>query len=256
MSNDSGPFAPRPPHSGGAYPNQRTPSLENAPFDPVEALKWAFEVYRRDVARVVAPIAAFELAILFVSWIGPNLLGFIVRAALITAPSGARSAIASGVQYTVGSVLGLVGAAYAVSSLYPYLLQLARGHSVEITDAFRPGRSFVNALILMVLLSLATSIGLSLCLLPGLAIMIACSTAFPALADRNLDALTTIRECIDHAQRHFLPILSFGVLCIVITLIGSAACLVGAVVVSVPLVMLGQVYVYLRLRGETPVGAA
>lgn len=230
--------------------------MDDAPFDPVEALKWAFEVYRNDIARVVAPIVAFELGILFVTWIGPNLLGSIVRAALIATPSAARSAIASGIQYTAGSVLGIIGTAYAVSSLYPYLLELARGRSVEVTDAFRLGRSFVNALILVLLLSVATSIGLSLCILPGLAVMIASSTAFPAVADRNLDALTTIRECFEQAQRHFLLLLSFGVLCIVITLIGSVACFVGAVVVSVPLVMLGQIYVYLRLRGETPVGAA
>jgi uncharacterized membrane protein len=135
------------------------------------------------------------------------------------------------------------------------LLQLARGDSVELVDAFRPGRDLLKATMLVVLLSVASSIGFTLCVLPGLALMVLSFTAFAALADRHLHPAAAIVECINHSQRHFLSLLYFGVLCGVIILVGSAFCFVGAIVVSVPLVVLAQVYVYLRLNGETPFGA-
>lgn len=228
--------------------------LNDAPFDPMNALHWAFDVYRSEFTRVALPIVAMETIVLFATMVIPGILGAVLRIVLIGVPLYVRVWLVDIMQYTVGAALGVCTVAYAVTSLYAYLLDLARGAPVELADAFRPGPSLPKALVLVLVLSAASAVGLSLCLVPGILVLVVSSVAFPTLIDRELDVLTTIRECIEHTRRHVVPMVSFGVLCIAITLIGGALCAIGAVFVAIPLVMLMQVYVYLRLNGEVPEG--
>jgi len=218
------------------------------------ALHWAFEVYRNDFSRVALPIVAMETIVLFVTMVIPGVLGAILRVVLIAVPLHVRTWIVDIMQYAVAAALGVCTIAYATSSLYAYLLDLARGAPVELADAFRPVPSLPKALILVAILGVASSVGLSLCVVPGILVLVVSSVAFPTLVDRELDPLTTIRESLAHTRRHPAPMVTFGVLCIAMTLIGSALCVIGAVFVAIPLVMLMQVYVYLRLHGEVPAG--
>lgn len=218
------------------------------------ALHWAFDVYRNEFTRVVLPIVALESIVLFVTMVIPGVLGAILRLLLIAVPLHARNWIVDIMQYAVATALGVCAIAYAASSLYAYLLDLARGAPVELADAFRLEPSLPKALILVAILGLASSLGLSLCLVPGIVVLVFTSVALPTLVDREVDPLTAIRESVAHTQRHLAPMLSFGVLCIAMMLVGSALCVIGAVFLTIPLVMLMQVYVYLRLHGEVPEG--
>ena len=227
------------------------PAFDDDPFEPIAAIKWAFELYRADIALVALPIVAIETLVLLAAFIIPKFIGSILRSVV---PANAL-AVANMIQYSISLLLGVVAMAYFAASLYPYLLNLARGRPVELTEAFRPARNFPSVLKLVGLLAVATALGLFLCAAPGIAVIIVGTTAVPALIDRDLDLRTALSESVGHAKAHFLQLAIFGLLCIAMTLIGAAFCAVGAVLVSVPIVMLAQIYVYLCLEGESPVHA-
>ncbi|HEY5960043.1 MAG TPA: hypothetical protein VIV60_26000, partial [Polyangiaceae bacterium] len=216
----------------------------------------AVEVYRRNLMRVVMPIVAIETAAMMVTWGVPSGIGLLVRLVLgIHQPSVFDSSVTF-VQYAFGLVLGVIVGGFSSAMIYPYLLDLARGRSVELVDAFSPSPRWRTAIALVAFQSLALLIGSALCALPGAAVVLVNIAAMPLLIDHGLEPLTAVRKSFDYLRAHFVPMLFFGLLSIILTLVGVALCVVGAIIVSVPIVMLGQVYVYLRLQGEVPVGVA
>jgi hypothetical protein len=250
MPRRIGPGSQRTPHGGGGSP-ARPPGFESGPFDPTAAIKWGFDMYRSDLANIALPIVVLETVVLFASLVIPKGVGTILRSASrATSPDLLKI-----LEYSAGTVLGILSTAYAAASLYPYLLNLARGRPVEVSEAFRPGPHLPNALKLASLMAVGTTLGLALCAVPGVAFVFASTTAFPALIDRDLDAVTALRESFDHAKSHWSTIAIFGLSSLAMTLIGVAFCGIGAVLVSIPIVMLAQIYVYLSLEGETPTEA-
>jgi hypothetical protein len=251
MPSPTGRESQRTPQNGRG-PVARHPGFEPSPFDPTAAIKWAFDLYRSDLANIALPIVVLETAVLFASSVIPHLIGSFLR----SAPRTTSLDLWTILEYSVGTIFGILAAAYAAASLYPYLLNLGRGRPVELSEAFRPGRHFPNAVKLAGLMAVATILGLALCAVPGIAFIVASTTAFPAMVDHDLDAVTALRESFDHAKAHWSSMLIFGLSSVGITLIGAAFCGIGAVLVSIPIVMLAQIHVYLRLEGETPTEAS
>lgn len=230
------------------------PGLDPDPFDPVAAFQWAAEIYRNNFVRVVMPIAAFEIAILSIVWGIPAVLGWSCRALFAIPQPSFWDTTVTYVQYGLGIGLGGVAAGGACAVIYPFLIALARGRSVELADALPPNLNFVPAIRLVTLQTVTFAIGVACCALPGIGVVLVNFVALPLLVDRGVSPLTAVRQSFELLKAHFAPVFFFGLLSILVTLVGVAVCAVGAVFVSVPLVILGQIYVYLRLQGETPVG--
>ncbi len=220
----------------------------------MQAFKWSIALCRGDITKVLLPVVVVGTVVMFATLIVPKVLGAILRSGLGVPPPQDRLDGIAVVQYLVGTLLAIATFAYAAASLYPYLLNLARGRPVELAEAFRPGPHLPNALKLTAILFAATTFGSLLCALPGIAVIVVTATAFPAMVDRDLDVLTALRESFEQARAHLVPFLIFGLLCVATTLFGAALCIVGVVLVSLPVVLMAQVFVYLRLEGEAPVG--
>ena len=252
MTSHSGPTAKS--SKSGFRANMPPPSLDTDPFDPMQAFKWGFELFRSDPVKVALPVIVVETVALFVTLVAPRLACSMIRSAVeVVAPQHGLDVIGMA-QHLTETLLGIVSFAYAAACLYPYLLNLARGRAVEATEAFRPGLHLPNALKLAAILLLAEGLGFSLCFLPGVAVVALTATAFPALLDHDLDPLTALRKSFEQARAHPIPFTIFGLLCVAVTLIGAALCIFGAILVSLPLVLLAQVFVYMRMEGEVPVG--
>lgn len=219
----------------------------------MQAFRWAFEIYRSDLGKVALPVVVVETVVLLVAMVLPRLFASALRGALGIVPTAGPDSVTY-VQYLVSGLLGMVACAYAVSALYPYLLNLARGRPVELSEAFRPAPQFPAAILLVGVQMVAITLGTSLCALPGMAAVVLSTTALPALFDRDLEALAALKQSVEHTQANLGSMLFFGLLSIALTLVGVALCAVGAILVSLPIVMLAQIHVYLRLNGEIPIG--
>jgi uncharacterized membrane protein len=70
-----------------------------------------------------------------------------------------------------------------------------------------------------------------------------------------MPVIAALRGSVELVRAHFAPVAVFCVLSFAAILVGTLLCFAGAVLVSIPVVLLAQAYVYLRLHGETPVDA-
>jgi hypothetical protein len=231
----------------------QTPDLPH--FDPMEAIRWSFDWCRSDITKVPLPVIVHETIILFATLIVPKVLGSTLGAPPNTAHRVGEWTLAGFVQHTSATLLGLVTTAYAAAALYPYLINVARGRPVAFSEALGRGTHYLSVLKLVGIFALAAALSVLLCALPTILIFALSTIALPAAVDRDLEPRSAIFLAIEHVRANPVQLPIFGLLCIAITLIGAAVCFVGAIFVSVPIVMLAQVHVYLHLQGETPVPA-
>jgi hypothetical protein len=133
-----------------------------------------------------------------------------------------------------GSVLaGLVAQLVTAAVIYPFLAGVMRlallrvdGHEIRAGDALTHGVSVLELALLGVLLTIATIIGFSLLLLPGIYLSVALMYALPLAVDRRLravEALKTSQRTV-HPQwfrcAGLLLVLGIGLTLAAVTVIG------------------------------------
>src|SRR5262249_36245590 len=96
----------------------------------------------------------------------------------------------------IGWLVLLVVGAVIQSAYIGGLLDIANGQQVSYGSFFRP-RSVGNVIIAGVIVGLLTSIGLFLCILPGLVVALFTIFTIVALLDRNLSPTDAIKTTVD-----------------------------------------------------------
>lgn len=143
-------------------------------------------------------------------------------------------------------VLLIVGA--AIQSAYVGgVLDIANGQPVSIGSFFRP-RNVGNVVIAGLIVGILTSIGLFLCVIPGLIVAIFTMFTIVALLDRNLASVEAIKTSVNIVKENFGQSLLTWLVMLVIAAVGALLCGVG-LLVAIPLVILIEVYAYRKLSG-------
>lgn len=111
------------------------------------------------------------------------------------------------------------------------------------------GINWLQIIIASLIVSVATTIGLVLCILPGLAVAILTMFTNYFIIDRNENALDAIKSSFTLVKDNFGSALLFILAGAGVMILGVIACCVG-LLVALPVVVLAQVYTYRTLRGE------
>jgi hypothetical protein len=232
----------------------RPPRFEEALFEPTEAFSWAFALFREEPQRVGLPLVVLGFALVAAGTIIPSLLSGAMGLLAALAPDS-LGIVFRGLAHLLSAGVNLLVGAYVCSVGYPFVLNVARGRPVAFADLFLPRPLSARIIVLYFVVTAATAMGTALCVLPGVFCMAATFMAMPLLIDQELAPAVALRRSWELAQRQLLPLLIFCLFCILAVGAGMLLCFVGAVFVSLPVVFLAQAYVYLRLTGETPIGA-
>lgn len=177
--------------------------------------------------------------------------------------SGMQSVAQSVVDPSDVQVVGLVFAPVsALASLLsysallaggvPFVLAIVRGRKPPFAEVFAVKRFFVPVLLGFLLLWVATTIGFLLCIVPGVILALGLQFGFHLIVDRGMPPVDALKESWRLTQGHkgnlfVLALLLFGV-----QIAGVLACCIGALLVSLPIILLANAYVYLTLIGEQP----
>jgi uncharacterized membrane protein len=226
----------------------------NAPaFEPTEAFSWALAEYRAEPQRVAVPLIVVAFAIVITATVVPAMVSGTVG--LITAVVGDSwlSTLLQWVGHAITAGTNLVVDAYAMAAGYAFVLNVARGRPVEFADLFKHVRRLPRMTALLFVISVAAAAGSVFCALPGAFCVVVTSMAPLLLVDMEIDALSALRKSWELSRPQLLPLFIFALLSLVAVLVGLLFCFVGAVFVSIPVVLLAQSYVYLRLTGGTPI---
>jgi uncharacterized membrane protein len=152
----------------------------------------------------------------------------------------------------LSNLVGLLVGAYMAGGYYTIALKGARGQPSTFGDVFAGGRWFGKMLIATILFAILYVIGFVLCVVPG--IIVGCGLAIfqPLIVDQDLSSVDALKRSWEMTKGNKMSIFLFFVIGFFVMLGGLLACLVGALLVSAPMLYIGIAYMYLRLKGENP----
>ena len=247
---------PPPPSAEGGYAPP-PPGYGLPAFSVGEAFSWAWNKFTKNAIPLVVATLVFGLiAIVLSSLVGPLLravspetfTSYETADGLVetstTSITGAGIAVlllSNLVQLVLTSVMG--------SAYFSGLLDIADGRPVSVGSFFRP-RSVGSVVVAALIVSVLASVGLLLCIVPGLIVMVLAWFTTVAIVDRTLSPIDGIKASIDIVKRNFGQVLLVWLLSTLITVVGALLCGVG-LLVAAPVAYLMQVYAYRKLSGAT-----
>ncbi|HET7541278.1 MAG TPA: hypothetical protein VFK05_15475 [Polyangiaceae bacterium] len=242
-----GGFAP-PPYQPGAPPPGSGPG-----FEPTEAIAFGWAAVSKDFAGVALPLAVAWFVMLL-----PNLVLSFVRGSVFAALSASGSvdpmalALVNGGGSLAIYLLTIVVQAFVLGGTVQFALRVARGEKPDFGVVFSGGRYFAPMLGATLLYSLGIFAGSLACILPGLFLAAVWSLYSAFVVDKGTGAVDALKASWQATAPHRTNVIVYALLSMVVGFAGALACCVGALLVSFPVVMIGNAYVYLKLIGEQP----
>lgn len=235
-----------PPPPGGYQP----PVGGGSPYSPTEAIGWGWRKFRQNTGAMI-------LAVLIVA-LATGLLGVMSE---ILAPTASFMTSDGGFQFDASaSAASLVAQTITGTIAYIFSAMLARG-ALDVADGgtFDIGQAFgrldvVKVLLTGLLLSVLTTIGFALCVLPGIVFAIFSFFTIYFVVDTGASPVDALKSSFSLVAGNFGNAFLTGLLTVLVVMAGVIACLVG-LLAAVPTVTLAGAYAYRRFQNQ-PVSPA
>jgi uncharacterized membrane protein len=201
---------------------------------------------------------AVPLAVATLVWWLPYIILSGVRGGLIGAMSASSSvdptallAVSAGIAVVAAIVL-VISQAYMMGGMTQFALRVARGERPEFGVVFSGGRTFVPMLGATFLAGIGLNIGFALCIVPGLFLMGSWIAYTAFIVDKGMGPVAALSASWQATAPYRVNALVYAILAVLASFAGTLACCVGALLISSPMVMIGNAYIYLKLTGEQP----
>jgi len=102
------------------------------------------------------------------------------------------------------------------------------------------------------LYQIAGGLGLALCIAPGLFILAGLAPYSQFIVDKNMGAIDALSASWAATHPSRVAIIIYFILSFFVVVAGLLACGIGALLVSLPVLTIGNAYLYLKLTGEQP----
>ncbi|MGE2723352.1 hypothetical protein [Mycolicibacterium pulveris] len=261
---------PPPPHGGApGYPPPPQGGYPPAGYSPPggpgfggpprysigDAFSWAWNKFTNNAVPFLVATLVWGLVMVVLQWI-VNALGGALNDGDTTsyttddggfALSYSLDSPGSIIVSIIGYIVLLIVGATVQSAYVGGVLDIANGQPVSIGSFFRP-RNVGNVVIAGVIVGILTSIGLFLCIIPGLIVAIFTMFTIVALLDRNLAPIDAIKTSFNVVKENFGLALLTWLVMLAIAAVGALLCGVG-LLVAIPLVILIEVYAFRKLSG-------
>jgi hypothetical protein len=166
-------------------------------------------------------------------FIGATVLGWLITIGLAFVP-------------VLGWVVGFV----MLGGLDYMFLRRIRGEAVQIGDVFAGfNLAFLHLALAGLVKALLTSLGLVLCILPGIYLGVAYVFALPLVIDKKMEFWPAMEVSRQVVHRHWWSIFALVIVLGLIAFAGFLACCVGALV-TIPVSSAALMYVYEDLFGQ------
>jgi uncharacterized membrane protein len=127
-------------------------------------------------------------------------------------------------------------------------IDLTKGRSISLGSMFS-GINWGQVIVASLLVSVATMVGLVLCILPGIVVWFLTSFTLYFIVDKSMSAIDAIRASVSFAIAHAGTLILFFLACIAAYIVGALLCGVG-LLVAIPVVLIATAYTYRTLQGE------
>ena len=146
--------------------------------------------------------------------------------------------------------LGLFLNGHLIAGLFMYDLRRLRGESAKLDDIFAPfSTHFVPLLIASIIIQLLITLGLTLCIIPGVYLWVAWAFAYPIVVEHGVDFWPAMELSRTRSHSCWWELLGLKLLLVVLALVGLALCGVGWFLVF-PLQMIALAVAYEKVIGR------
>ncbi|WP_197498983.1 hypothetical protein, partial [Mycobacterium sp. E3298] len=240
--------APPPGYGGYPQPGYGAPAAPG--FSVGDAFSWAWNTFTKNALVLIVPALVYGL--LFGVATGVNIAGQNMSPNTATSDDygfyfTTNLTGAALVVFIIGTLLTYLVTAFAQAGFLSGCLDIADGRPVTIASFFRPrnlGMAFLAALIVGVL----TSIGYSLCFVPGLVLSLFVQFTILFVVDRSESAIKGFTSSFSLVGSNFANALLVWLVVMALIFAGALACGVG-LLVTAPLDALILTYAYRKLTG-------
>lgn len=254
-----------PPPPQGNYPPDGYPvgpqgGYPSANFGPGgysvgDAFSWAWNKFSKNAVPLIVATLAYGLIIIAIQAL-TNALSAAVDPGDSTnyMSDGSGFAFSYSVDSPAGVIVAFIGwlvslvVAAAVQSAYlGGVLDIADGREVSMGSFFRP-RNIGAVIIAGLIVGVITTVGLLLCVIPGLIASIMLMFTVVSLIDRNIAPLDAVKTSFNISRTHFGNVVLAWLAMVVTVVVGALLCGVG-LLVAAPVATLILVYTYRVLTG-------
>lgn len=242
--------APPPPPGGPGYGG----GGGGGGYSVSNAFSWAWNKFKANAAMMIGLVLALFVVVFIVSLVSSFITGGFSSSNEVTVNDdgtvdfggvGAAAGVSS-IGSILSNLLTTLISLFFMALLVRGALNVANGQGfTNLTQ----GIDWLQILIASLIISVATTIGLFLCVLPGLVVGLLTMFTNYFIIDKNQSALEAIKSSFNLVKDNVGSVLLFVLLSIVATVAGLLACCIG-IVVATPIVILAQAYTYRTLQGE------
>ena len=245
-----------PPPAPGGYPPAGGPAGAGPAFSVGDAFSWSWNKFSKNAVPLIVATLVLGLIIIVLQFV------FQFLSAAVSPTEYTSYSDSSGFEYSwttssfsaaglivtiIGWLVLLVVGAAIQSAYLSGVLDIANGQQVTIGSFFKP-RNVGSVIIAGLIVGILTTIGLFLCIIPGLLVSIALMFTIVALLDRNLAPVDAIKTSFDITKANVGNVFLAWLVMLAITIVGAILCGVG-LLVAVPVAQLFLVYTYRILTG-------
>ncbi|MEB2313301.1 MAG: hypothetical protein OZ921_09485 [Sorangiineae bacterium] len=245
-----------PPPGGFRAPGSPLGAPSSGPWTPTDPISFAWGLVTGRFVEVALPLAVGGFVMSMPGALASYLQSFLMQLGLGTGALGPDSALlVSAVTTPVVMVIGAIAQAYMMTGMFAFCLDVTRGKTPDFGAIFAGGPGFLSLLGATLLVQIGTTIGVFLCIVPGIIFALGMLIHPLVIVDRGLGAIDALKESWGMTHGHKATLFIYALAMFVVFLGGVIACCLGAALISLPMWFLGLTYIYERLSAETRVSA-
>lgn len=208
------------------------PAGANAPFSVGDAFGYGFNKFKANLGPILI-VALVMFAVLAT-----------IQILQVLITGGEPALVASAVFGILSFLVQLV----IQSGIVKGALDLTHGRPVSLASMFE-GIDWVQVAVASLIIAVATTIGIALCVLPGLAVMFLTAFTLYFIIDKKLPAVEAIKASVSFTMANVGTLIVFFLACVAAYVVGALLCGVG-LLVAIPVVVIAQAYTYRTLHHE------
>lgn len=265
MSDSPPPGSPPPPPPGGGQPPSPPPGSgdqggggftagggagqSSGGLDIGAAFRFGWETFQANVGPLVIGILVLFVGIFAISFVWQLLVGGLVGTTEGDA-IGIGGAIAGLSVFAIGSFVSIVGQYIVQAVIVRAGFDLVDGRGIDTARLFDTDN--LGAIIITgLLVSLGTTVGLILCIIPGIIFAIIAGYSFHFVIDEGKAPVDAIRASIDLYRDQPGSALLLWLVTSIVSGLGALLCGVG-LLVTFPVALIAQAHGFRQLRGRAP----
>ncbi|WP_415624244.1 hypothetical protein, partial [Mycobacterium intermedium] len=247
---------PPPPPSYGQPPASYAQAPGGSPFSVGEAFNWAWNTFTKNALALIVPMLIYGAAMAVISIVLYMVLFAVVAGGSSVDESGGASTLFGFGFLFTWALFGFfffLAFFYIQAAFVSGALALADGQPVSISSFLQPPRNLGSVIVAALLVSIGTSVGYALCVLPGIIFLFFSLFTIPFVVDRSLAPVDALKASFSTINRNLGSALLAYLVVVAVGIVGNAVCVGG--LISIPVSLLIMTYTYRRLSGGNVVPA-